>query len=71
MILISSPLLDKGEKDFSTYKMFKAMIFNKSFLTTKKGKYKGYPFRSFAGGKFLNGYSDHFPIYMFLAKELK
>ena len=41
MIFFTSPLLDKGEKDFSSYKMYKAMIFNKRFLTTKKGKYKG------------------------------
>ncbi len=71
MILISSPLLDKGKKDFSTYKMFKAMIFNKSFLTTKKGKYKGYPFRSFSNGAYAGGYSDHYPVYMYLIKEKK
>ena len=71
MILISSPLLNKGKKDFSTYKMFKAMIFNKSFLTTKKGKYKGYPFRSFSNGAYAGGYSDHYPVYMYLIKEKK
>jgi hypothetical protein len=68
-ILISEPLLDKGKKDFSTYKMFKAMIFNKSFLTTQKGKYKGYPFRSFSNGGYTGGYSDHYPVYMYLIKE--
>ena len=68
-ILISSPLLDKGEKDFSSYKMFKAMIFNKRFLTTRKGKYKGYPFRSFSFGNYTGGYSDHYPVYMYLIKE--
>jgi len=70
-ILISSPLLDKGEKDFSTYKMYKAMIFNKRFLTTRKGKYKGYPFRSFSGGTFSGGYSDHYPVYLYLIREKK
>ena len=71
MVLISEPLLDKGEKDFSTYKMFKAMIFNKSFLTARKGQYKGYPFRSFADGGFTGGYSDHYPVYIYLIKEKK
>lgn len=71
MILISSPLLDKGEKDYSTYKMFKAMIFNKRFLSDKKGQYKGYPFRSFSNGAYTGGYSDHFPVYMYLIKEKK
>ncbi len=68
-ILISEPLLDKGEKDYSTYKMFKAMIFNKRFLTIKKGQYKGYPFRSFSNGGYTGGYSDHYPVYMYLIKE--
>ena len=70
-ILVTSPLLDKRKKDFSTYKMYKAMVYNKSFLTQKKGKYKGYPFRSFAGGNYAGGYSDHYPVYMYLIKERK
>jgi hypothetical protein len=71
MILISSPLVDKGEKDFSTYKMFKAMIFNKRFLSARKGQFKGYPFRSFSNGGYTGGYSDHYPVYMYLIKEIK
>ena len=71
MVLISSPLLDKGEKDFSTYKMFQAKIFNKRFLTGKKGQFKGYPFRSFSYGGYTGGYSDHYPVYMYLIKEKK
>jgi hypothetical protein len=70
-ILISESLLDKGEKDFSTYKMFKAMVFNKRFLTIRKGQYKGYPFRSFSNGGYTGGYSDHYPVYMYLIKEKK
>lgn len=69
MILISAPLLDKGSKDFSTYKMYQAKIFNKQFLTQKKGKRKGYPFRSFSNGRYTGGYSDHFPVYMYFIKE--
>ena len=69
-ILITSPLLNKGnKKDFSTFKMFKAMIFNKRFLTNKRGRYKGYPRRSFSWGKYTGGYSDHYPVYMYLIKE--
>lgn len=69
MILISSPLLDKGKKDFTSYKMFQARIFNKQFLTNRRGQYKGYPFRSFSNGAFTDGYSDHYPVYMYLIKE--
>ena len=70
MILISLPLIDTGEKDFSTYKMYKAMIFNKHFLSDKKGKFKGYPFRSFSNGAYTGGYSDHYPVYMYLIKKI-
>ena len=69
MILISSPLLDKGEKDFSTYKMFQAKIFNKRFLTSRKGQFKGYPKRSFSSAGYTGGYSDHYPVYMYLIKR--
>ncbi len=68
-ILFTSPLLDKGKKDFSSYKMFKSAIFNKGFLTNSKGRYKGYPFRSFSFGTYTGGYSDHYPVYLYLIKE--
>ncbi|NJN49900.1 MAG: endonuclease/exonuclease/phosphatase family protein [Polaribacter sp.] len=71
MILISTPLLDKGEKNFETYRMFKANIFNKRFLTERSGVYKGYPFRSFSNGGYTGGYSDHYPVYLYLIKESK
>jgi hypothetical protein len=70
-IFFTSHALDKGEKDYSSYKMFKAMIFNKRFLTNKKGRYKGYPFRSFSNGSYTGGYSDHYPVYIYLIKEKK
>jgi len=68
-ILVTSPLVNMGKKDFSSYKMFKAAVFNKSFLTNSKGRYKGYPFRSFSFGSYIGGYSDHYPVYMYLIKE--
>ncbi len=70
-IFFTSQVLYKGEKDYSTYKMFKANIFNKSFLITKKGRFKGYPFRSFSNGKYTGGFSDHYPVYIYLIKEKK
>ncbi|MDY0781240.1 endonuclease/exonuclease/phosphatase family protein [Tenacibaculum sp. IB213877] len=71
-IMFTSPLLNKeGEKDYSSYKMFKSGIFNKRFLTQKTGRYKGYPFRSFSYGKYTGGYSDHYPVYLYLIKEKK
>lgn len=56
------------KKDYSSYRFYKAEIFNKNYLATPRGQYKGYPFRSFANG-FTGGYSDHFPVYIYLIKE--
>ena len=69
-ILISSQLLTTS-KDFSTYKMLKAGIYNPKYLISSKGRYKGYPFRSFSWGTYTGGYSDHYPSYMYLIKEKK
>ena len=67
-IMFTSPLLTT-KKDYSTYKMYKVNIFNPQYLTTQTGKFKGYPYRSFAGSNFIGGYSDHYPVYMYLIKE--
>ncbi len=64
-IIISSEL---AKKDYSSYRFYKAGIFNKTYLQTPRGQYKGYPFRSYANG-YTGGYSDHFPVYIYLIKE--
>ncbi len=43
-------------------------IFNAPFLTTQSGQYKGYPFRTFRGGTFVNGYSDHYPTFIVISR---
>ena len=48
----------------------KAEIFNHDFLKEKFGRYKGYPHRSFDGSNWINGYSDHFPVIVYLVKPL-
>jgi len=58
-------------KDMSTYTFFKAKVFNRNFLTQKEGAFSGYPFRTYVGSTWMGGYSDHFPVYIFLAKEIK
>ena len=49
----------------------KDKVFNKEFLKQESGRYKGYPLRTHAGGVYKNGYSDHFPVYLYLIKEVK
>lgn len=65
-IIVSKGLLDK---DYSSYKYYKAGVFNKNYLANPRGRYKGYPYRSFANGAYTGGYSDHFPVYVYLIKE--
>lgn len=50
------------------YLFWKANVFTAPYLFSKNGRYKGYPFRTYAGGNYMGGYSDHFPVYLFLIK---
>ena len=59
----------KGGKDFSTLKYWKNQIFRRDYLFQTDGKYKGNPKRTHAGGVWLNGYSDHLPVVVYMVKE--
>ncbi len=65
-IIVSGAFTDKSK---GGYQFYKARIFNKKFLVQKDGQYAGYPFRTYAGGVFAGGYSDHFPVYILLVKD--
>ena len=56
-------------KNYNSYQLYKAGIFNPNYLTTKSGKYKGYPYRSFSNNTYTGGYSDHYPVYIYLIKQ--
>lgn len=66
--IVSSGLL--GD-DKSSFKFYGAFVFNRPFLTQKEGTFSGYPLRTYVGSTFMGGYSDHFPVYLFLIKERK
>jgi hypothetical protein len=63
-MIISEPLI---RKDFTSYRYWKAGVFNKAYLTQSSGRFKGYPQRNWNG---VPGYSDHFPVYMYLIKQM-
>ncbi|MEE4198653.1 MAG: endonuclease/exonuclease/phosphatase family protein [Bacteroidales bacterium] len=67
-IIVSYSLL--GE-DKSTFKLYQTRVFDRDFLKRESGRYKGYPFRTHAAGIYMGGYSDHFPVYAFLIKEIE
>lgn len=64
-IMVSESLI---KEDFSTYKYWKSGIYNKPFMIQKFGRYAGYPLRHSENEI---GYSDHFPVYVYLIKEVK
>ncbi|ADF50560.1 MAG: endonuclease [Zunongwangia sp.] len=65
-ILISGAMMTKNYEHFQYYK---AGVFKKDYLVTSTGQYKGYPFRSYGYNGYLGGYSDHFPVYLYLIKK--
>lgn len=62
-IIITESLLKPA---FSSFKFWKAGIFNRSYLIQTSGQYKGYPLRHSLTEV---GFSDHFPVYLYLLKE--
>ncbi len=47
-----------------THSFAHANIFDEDFLVEFEGKFKGTPYRTYAGKKYIGGYSDHFPVYV-------
>ena len=64
-IIISGGLVNAAP---GTYKFRTAHVFRKDFMFTKTGSYMDYPFRTFAGGNYQGGYSDHLPVYIVLTR---
>ncbi len=68
-IFFTDPLIDN--EDYSEFRYFKSGIFAPTFLQNPRGRWKGYPYRSFSGGGFSGGYSDHFPVFVYLIREIE
>lgn len=56
------------KEDYTSYRLYQTHIFKPTYLTQQSGQYKGYPFRTHTFGKYSGGYSDHFPVYLYLIK---
>ena len=71
-IVMTPNLLDlKGKKDYTKLTFFKNQIQRMPYLFQTEGKYKGTPKRTTAGGVWLDGFSDHLPVCVYLVKEQK
>lgn len=64
-MIVSEPLI---RNDYSTYTYWKAAVYAKPYMKQTSGQYKGYPNRNWNG---VPGYSDHFPVFLYLIKQIK
>lgn len=69
-IVMSPNLIDRtGTKDYSKLTYLKCQIQRRDYLLQSEGAYKGSPKRTTAGGVWLDGFSDHLPVVVYLVKE--
>ncbi len=68
--LFDQILFSKSLTDTIGWKCWKSNVYNADFLKNRTGRYKGYPKRTFSGGRYTKGYSDHFPVYTYLIKKV-
>jgi hypothetical protein len=64
--LLNEPFLPRN---YETWQYYHVRIFNKAFLKSDFGNFKGGTFRTYGGSTYLGGYSDHFPVFITIAKE--
>jgi hypothetical protein len=67
-LICTGNLVETGS-EFSTYKFFKARVYNEPYLKVKEGNWKGYPKRTYVGTNWQGGYSDHFPVFLYIIRE--
>lgn len=67
--ILLSPALVSGVG--GDYKYYGVRIFNEGYLRQTDGNFAGYPFRTYVGDNYQDGFSDHFPVFVILVKEVK
>lgn len=71
-IVVSGNLVDKDSDGLKLKKgvnsKFYGNIFKRHYMVQKEGQFKGYPLRTFVGNNFQGGFSDHFPVYIYVGK---
>lgn len=71
-IIVSENLVNDKEglrlkkSDGSKYNGY---IFRRPYMVQQSGQYRGYPLRTFVGTNFQDGFSDHFPVYIYIGKQ--
>lgn len=65
-MIVSQPFVNKKA---GGWQLYKAVVFRRPWLLQTEGAFRGYPFRTYVGDIFINGYSDHLPVYLFMLKR--
>lgn len=72
IMAVSGNLLKKNTQGLHLYQDPEshqlAYVFRRDYLLQQTPKHRGEPLRTFAGGKYIGGYSDHLPVYLYLTK---
>ena len=63
-IILTEPLI---REDYTNWHFWKAGVYNKPFMIQTIGQYKGYGLRN---NSVEPGFSDHFPVYVYLIKQV-
>lgn len=71
-MIVSGNLIDGNSDGLKLRKAerskFYGNIFKRHYMVQKEGQFKGYPLRTYVGNNFQGGFSDHFPVYIYIGK---
>ncbi len=67
-IILTPALVDRKD---DRYRYYGARVYNEPFLRQSEGAFMGYPFRTFVGDTWTDGWSDHFPVFVILVRPVK
>ncbi|KFF10238.1 endonuclease [Chryseobacterium soli] len=65
-IILSKSLFDNNVLNFQN-----AQVFNIENISSRTRNFEGRPFRTYAGTRYLGGYSDHFPVFVTFKEKHK
>ncbi len=71
--LFDQMVLSRGfvNKKTGGWQLFKAVVFRQPWLLQTDGAFRGYPLRTSIGDVFIDGYSDHLPVYLLMLKKVE
>jgi predicted extracellular nuclease len=68
--MIVSQALLKNENNKFFYMDNSANVYVQKVQVQQEGRFAGYPLRTYSGNTYTGGYSDHFPVYLYLLQQV-